>query len=423
MTLQSSPAPLATSADSSTGMAGMALDVMAGEARQPGWFTRRALHALLATLQAGRLTVHLPDGSRLDHAGRDAGPEAMLILHNWRPLRRLLIGGDTGFAEAYMEGDWTSPDLMALLELAARNIGALNDRLGGLWPLRLARRLAHLARPNSRSGSRRNIAAHYDLGNAFYAEWLDERMLYSAALYSDSGQTLEAAQAAKLARIRELLAVPAGARVLEIGCGWGALAADIGAEGAHVTGLTLSREQHAHARAVMEKAGLQERVDIRLQDYRDVSGRFERIVSIEMIEAVGEAYWPTYFARLRECLAPGGRVVLQAITIAPERFEGYRRSADFIQSYVFPGGMLLTEGAIAEQGLEAGLKLVAKENFGIGYALTLADWRRRFHAAWPRIARLGFDERFRRLWDYYLCYCEAGFRAGTIDVGFYVLEG
>jgi cyclopropane-fatty-acyl-phospholipid synthase len=378
---------------------------------------------LLAALQAGRLTIELPDGSRLHHAGRRPGPEATLVLHRWRPIRRLLAGGDVAFAEAYIDGDWSSPDLMALVELAARNVDALDQKLGGFWPIRLMRRLAHLARSNSRRGSRRNIAAHYDLGNAFYAEWLDERMVYSAALYNDAGQTLESAQAAKLERIRELLAVPAGGSVLEIGCGWGALAAEMAAGGARVAGLTLSQEQHAHARALMAAAGLEDKVDIRLQDYRDVSGRFDRIVSIEMIEAVGEAYWPTYFAKLRECLAPGGRVVLQAITIAPERFEGYRRSADFIQSYVFPGGMLLTESAIAEQAMEAGLTLTARESFGIGYALTLADWRRRFHAAWPRISRLGFDERFRRLWDYYLCYCEAGFRAGTIDVGFYVLKG
>jgi cyclopropane-fatty-acyl-phospholipid synthase len=423
MTINSHPAPLATAAESSTGMTAVTQNLPASPSRRAGWVARRALSAALAALRVGRLTIELPDGSRLHHAGRQPGPEATLVLHRWRPVRRLFAGGDVAFAEAYIEGDWSSPDLMALVELAAHNVDALDQKLGGLWPIRLMRRLAHLARSNSRRGSRRNIAAHYDLGNAFYAEWLDERMVYSAALYHDTRQTLESAQAAKLARIRDLLDVPAGGSVLEIGCGWGALAAEIAGAGARVTGLTLSQEQHAHARALMEKAGLQEKVDIRLQDYRDVSGRFDRIVSIEMIEAVGEAYWPTYFAKLRECLAPGGRIVLQAITIAPERFENYRRRTDFIQSYVFPGGMLLTENAIAEQGMEAGLRLVAKESFAIGYALTLADWRRRFHAAWPRIARLGFDERFRRMWDYYLCYCEAGFRAGTIDVGFYVLEG
>jgi cyclopropane-fatty-acyl-phospholipid synthase len=276
---------------------------------------------------------------------------------------------------------------------------------------------------NTKTGSRRNIAFHYDLGNDFYRTWLDASMTYSSALYSRPDQGLEAAQERKLARILALLEMEEGHRVLEIGCGWGDLAARLAKSGCHVTGLTLSKEQLAHARALAQAEGIAGRTDLRLQDYRDVGGRYDRVVSIEMLEAVGERYWPTYFSTVRERLAPGGRAVLQVITIDEERFKTYRRSADFIQRYIFPGGMLPTRSIVAREAAQAGLRLVAEETFGASYALTLAEWRRRFFAAWPAIERLGFPPAFRRLWEYYLCYCEAGFRAGVIDVGLYVLEG
>lgn len=392
-------------------------------ARSEPFIGRMVVGRLLATVTRGRLTVVLPGGQRLAARGPEAGPEATLVLHRWRAIRRLLTGGDIGFSDAYIDGDWTSPDLAAFIELAALNQDQMARSIAALLPLRLWNRLSHALNANSKTGSRRNISFHYDLGNEFYRLWLDPSMTYSSALYEDRGQTLEAAQQAKIARILDMLEIGAGEEVLEIGCGWGALASAMGDAGARVTGLTLSREQLAHAEQLMVERGLAGQVDLRLQDYRDVEGRFDRIVSIEMMEAVGEKYWPVYFAALRERLKEGGTAVLQVITIAEYKFDSYRRDPDFIQRHIFPGGMLPTKTAIAELAEGAGLTLERADHFGMGYAHTLAEWRRRFHAAWPEVQRLGFNEPFRRLWDYYLAYCEGGFRAGVIDVGLYKLRG
>ncbi len=383
------------------------------------WLMRR----ILRYLGSGRITVITPSGESFDHSAARSGPSAIIQLHNWRAVRRILTAGDVGFAEGYVAGDWSTPDLVALIALSAENISQLQRVMDGFAPTRLYNRLRHLIQPNSRRGSRRNIAFHYDLGNDFYRLWLDESMTYSSACAVQPGQSLEAAQQAKLARIVELLALAGNERVLEIGCGWGALAIKVARHAESVTGLTLSREQLAHAQQQVAAKGLAGRVDLRLQDYRDTSERYDRIVSIEMLEAVGEQYWPTYFDRLRSCLVPGGRAVLQAITIREDRYDAYRRGTDFIQRYIFPGGMLPSPRVMAEQTERAGLKLASVETFRHGYADTLAEWRRRFEAAWPQIEKIGFDSRFRRLWTYYLSYCEAGFRTGTIDVGLYVLEG
>lgn len=389
----------------------------------PRRLLRRLSCRLLAQLACGELTLVLPDGERLLAQGRQSGPQAQLVLHRWRPLWRLLAQGDLGLARAWCDGDWSTPDLVALLRLGAANDGQAGAALKGRAWSRWLARLAHARRANTRRGSRDNIAFHYDLGNAFYAQWLDPDMLYSSALYTQEGDTLEQAQAARLERILALVDTPPGARVLEIGCGWGALALALaGRHGAQVTGLTLSTEQLAFARERGVREGLADQLDLRLQDYRDVRGRYERIVSIEMVEAVGEAYWPTYFATLRDRLAPGGHAVLQAITIADAHFEGYRRGADFIQRHIFPGGMLPSPSALREQAARAGLVLQTELLFGDSYAATLAEWRRRFLAAWPAIAARGFDLRFKRLWEYYLCYCEAGFRSGRVDVGLYTLR-
>ncbi|TBW40707.1 class I SAM-dependent methyltransferase [Siculibacillus lacustris] len=383
----------------------------------------RLLDRLLSRPRYGRLRVVLPDGRALERIGSEPGPEATLVLHRWRTLRRLITGGDIGFAEAWIDGDWTSPDLVSVIRFAARNTEVLAKAIRGSVLLRSLDRLRHVLNGNSRRGSRRNIEAHYDLGNDFYRRWLDGSMLYSSGLWDAGVTSLEGAQARKLARIGELLGLAPGDDVLEIGCGWGALAAHLAeTEGVRVTGLTLSPSQLAHARTVVEARGHADRVDLRLQDYRDVTGRFDRIVSIEMFEAVGEAWWPVYFATLQRCLAPGGRAVLQIITIAEDRYETYRRDTDFIQKHVFPGGFLPSKTALATVIAAAGLRLTAVEHFGLSYAETLAEWRRRFHAAWAEIAPLGFDDRFRRLWDYYLAYCEAGFREAAIDVGLYTLE-
>lgn len=382
------------------------------------WLIRRTL----AGVKCGHLSIVLPSGQRIEHFGRERGPHAVIELHRLAALRRIFTGGAIGFAEGYMAGDWSSPDLPALMNLAAQNTGRLRPLLDPGGPVRLWRRLSHALRRNSRAGSRRNIAFHYDLGNDFYRLWLDQTMAYSAAIAIEPGQSLEKAQEARFRRIGELLRLEEHHDVLEIGCGWGGLATELAPECRSLTGLTLSREQLTWVRALATARGLEDRIDLRLQDYREVEGQFDRIVSIEMIEAVGEAYWPTYFAKLRECLAPGGRIVLQAITIAPDRYATYRRSPDFIQRYIFPGGMLPTPEIIAEQAARAGLRVVEVQTFAEGYAATLAEWRQRFLAAWPRIAQLGFDDRFKKMWDYYLSYCEAGFRTGAIDVGLYVLD-
>jgi len=382
------------------------------------WLVRRVMQHL----QIGRLTVVLPSGERVDHIGAQPGPHGIVEMHNGRAFRRMLTRGDVGFAEGYIAGDWSSPDLTALIALAAENVARLDRVFEGLWPVRLYRQLTHHLKRNSAKGSRRNIAFHYDLGNDFYRLWLDESMTYSSACAILQGQSLEDAQAAKIARIAKLLDIGTDQTALEIGCGWGALAAALAETGVHVTGLTLSEEQLAFAQRRVAIGRLEDRTDLRLQDYREVDERFDRIVSIEMLEAVGEAYWPVYFDRLRRCLKPGGRIVLQAITIRDDRFDSYKRSPDFIQRYIFPGGMLPTPGILGDQAAGAGLRIINSETFGTGYADTLAEWRRRFDAAWDQIAALGFEPSFKRLWDYYLSYCEAGFRTGTIDVGLYVLE-
>ncbi|MDH7639351.1 SAM-dependent methyltransferase [Sphingomonas oryzagri] len=395
----------------------VAFDASASDHAGP-WLIRRVLRHL----DCGRLTVILPSGRRIAHVGRLAGPHGIVELRNNRAFRRLATRGDVGFAEGYVAGDWTSPDLAALIAVAAENVARLDRTLEGFWPVRLWRLLGHALKRNSAKGSRRNIAFHYDLGNDFYRLWLDESMTYSSACRIAQGQSLEAAQTAKLDRIADLLALRDEDDVLEIGCGWGALANHLAPRCRSVTGLTLSAEQLAYGRAQTEAGGRADRIDLRLQDYRDERGLYDRIVSIEMLEAVGEAYWPVYFERLRACLKPGGRIVLQAITIREDRFESYKRSPDFIQRYIFPGGMLPTTAILRREAGLVGLAITHQEMFGEGYADTLAEWRRRFDAAWPAVAALGFDQSFRRLWDYYLTYCEAGFRTGTIDVGLYVLE-
>ena len=382
------------------------------------------LGRLLRRIAVGSLTVVTPDGRRLSGRGPRPGPEATLVLHRWRALRRLVVGGDVAFSDAYVAGDWSSPDLPAFIELAARNFPELEGQIAALPPVRLWNRFCHVVRRNSKAGSRRNIAFHYDLGNDFYRTWLDSGMNYSAAIAVGPGQSLEDAQQERLAHIVTMLGVRPGERVLEIGCGWGALAEALARQGANVTGITLSREQLAYAQdrvAVLDEAG--SRAELRFQDYRDVAGTYDRIVSIEMLEAVGEAYWPVYFAKLRACLKPGGSAVLQVITIAEDRFESYRRQTDFIQRHIFPGGMLPTKTHIAEEAERAGLRMVETLHFGSGYAQTLLEWRSRFLDAWPAIEQMGFDGRFKRLWEYYLCYCEGGFRAGAVDVGLYKLKG
>jgi cyclopropane-fatty-acyl-phospholipid synthase len=378
-----------------------------------------ALRRILSFIDRGQATIVLPSGVTIHHIGAGPGPRAELRLHRWRALRRIALKGDVGFAMAYVDGDWSSPDLVALLELAAVNAAKQLKAISGLAPYRLLNRLSHRLKSNTRAGSRRNIMAHYDLGNDFYRLWLDDKMIYSSAIYETPQTTLEAAQERKLQRIVERLQLSAEDKVLELGCGWGALGVRMAECGAQVTGVTLSPAQLEHAQTLARGEGTQARLDLRLQDYRDVQGRFDRIVSIEMVEAVGRDFLPRYFELIREKLKPGGLCVVQAITLAEARFADYCRRPDFIQRCVFPGGFLPTKTLLRETLEKAGLRLASMETFGDSYALTLSEWRRRFLGAWPEIEKLGFPSSFRRLWEYYLSYCEAGFTAGVIDVGLY----
>ena len=368
----------------------------------------RAVFELLEKLRGGLLEVRLPDGSSALFGDGEAG--VTLQVHDLSLYSRLLAKGDIGLAEAYLDGHWDSPDIAGLLTLLAANREVLRRALYGHWPSLLAARLRHWTHRNSRRGSRRNIMAHYDLGNDFYRLWLDETMSYSAALYGDPADSLADAQRAKYRRILQRIGGRPGQRVLEIGCGWGGFAEAATADDLAVTGLTLSPAQLAWAKTRVPDA------DLRLQDYRDIGERYDHVVSIEMFEAVGERWWPTYFRTLARALQPGGTAVVQSITIGDDLFAAYRRGTDFIQQYIFPGGMLPSRAVFREQAAGQGLAVRDEYAFGLDYARTLAEWRQRFEAAWPELTKLGFDETFRRLWRLYLCYCEAGFRAGSIDV-------
>lgn len=383
----------------------------------------RVCDRMLARSVSGRVRITLPSGASA-LIGRPDGSEetADLKIGSYRSFWRSVRGGAIGFAESYMDGEVASDDILGLFRFYLNNRKRLETASGRWFGVRPEDITYHASRSNSRQGSRANISAHYDLGNAFYEQWLDPSMTYSSGLYAEGRATLEEAQEAKYGLVLDALALGPSHRVLEIGCGWGSMAVNAARRGAHVTALTLSREQLAAAQALAAREGLSERIDVRLEDYRDAGGVYDRIVSIEMIEAVGEENWPRYFGILRDRLAPGGTAVLQAITIDEALFESYRAQVDFIQRYIFPGGMLPTKTSIAAHARQAGLEPETVKTFGTSYALTLAEWRRRFNANWRQIEKLGFDERFRRMWDYYLAYCEAGFENGMIDVGLYRLR-
>ncbi len=371
----------------------------------------------LERLSVGRLAVRLPDGSTRTFGAEGAQPEAEIHVADWRFFRRVLVDGDIGFAEAYMEGFCDSPDLPRLFILLLENERALGKvtKTNALHNFML--KLLHRRHDNSREGSRRNIHAHYDLGNEFYRLWLDQTMTYSSALYEGGeSKPLEAAQTAKYERILTQLGARQGDSILEIGCGWGGFAETAARRGMRVTGVTISQEQLSYARERLQRAGLADRVDLQFRDYRDIEGRYDHIVSIEMIEAVGERYWPDYFAALKRHVVPGGSAIVQAIVIADEFFEGYRRHPDFIQTYVFPGGMLLSPTSVREQCRQAGLKIAELYSFGLDYARTLETWLGRFDRVADQVAKMGFDERFRRMWRYYLAYCAAGFSTRRTDV-------
>lgn len=379
----------------------------------------RVLRGALSGAVNGRLSVELPSGVSETFGGNCEGSEVRVALRNYRIVSQGLRRGLLGFAECYMDGDIDCDDLGGLFDFYFLNEKAIDQIGRGILQTGMFDRMIHALRHNSRRGSRRNISAHYDLGNAFYETWLGESWFYSSGIFEAPTSTLEDAQRVKCAHIIKALKLDGSQSLLEIGCGWGAFAVAAAPHTSNVRAITISEEQLAHARKAVKVRGLDQRVDVVFEDYRDTQGQFDRLVSIEMIEAVGENNWSRYFGMLRDRLRPGGVGVLQAITIAPEYFETYRRTPDFIQRYIFPGGMLPTVGKMDERARAAGLEFETVETFGVSYARTLAAWREQFLDAWPRIALQGFDERFRRMWLYYLQYCEAGFSRGTIDVGLY----
>ena len=387
--------------------------------------TARAALALLKRLQAGTLTVHTPDGAT-HQANGAARPElhATLNVHDWSVFAATMRTGDIGFAEGFMAGEWTTPHLADLLRLLLANRAVIEKAIYGSWWGSLLHRLQHALNRNTRRGSRKNISAHYDLGNAFYTLWLDETMNYSSAWFDgDFARPLEQAQAAKLRRAIAATGVQPGQRLLEIGCGWGAVAESAARDGIAVVGLTLSTEQLAWAKSRLVHAGVAQRADLRLQDYRDVpDGPFDAIVSIEMFEAVGREYWDAYFQTLHKQLKRGGKACVQAIVIRDDLFERYVSSADFIQRYVFPGGMLPSASLFVQHAQAAGLRVVDKFAFGLDYAETLRRWRHAFLARLDDVRRQGFDDRFVRLWEFYLAYCEAAFDAGNTDVVQFTLQ-
>lgn len=388
----------------------------------------RAVFKLLRRLRHGTLQVQWPDGTHTqfgEPATAGQVPRALLRLNNWQPCAATLRSGDIGFAETYIAGDWDTPDLPALLKLLLVNREQIESVVYGSWWGALAYRLKHLLNRNSRRGSRRNIHAHYDLGNPFYREWLDETMNYSSAWFEgDTQRPLADAQRAKVRRAIRECGLRPGERLLEIGCGWGAVAESAAVEfGARVTGVTLSTEQLAHAQARMARAGAAERCDLRLQDYRDIDdGPYDAVVSIEMFEAVGREYWPTFFQTLRRQLKTGGKACIQSITIREDLFERYVKSTDFIQQYVFPGGLLPSPARFREQAEAAGLAVVDELDFGPDYAETLARWRTAFLSREGPIRQLGYDAPFIRLWTFYLAYCEAAFATGNTSVMQFTLE-
>ena len=398
-------------------------------AAMPG--SARLIVRMLEKLAVGSLTVRYPDG-----ASRRFGqgvPHAEIALVNWKVCDAALRSGDIGFGETYIAGDWTTPDLLSLMNVMVANRNAIEAAVHGTWWGSLLYRVRHVMRRNTRTGSRKNIHAHYDIGNAFYRLWLDRSMTYSSALFLDGRTAADAssrddferlsiAQAAKNDRVLEQLDLPAGARVLEIGCGWGGFAETAGRRGVDVTGLTLSHEQRAFGMARIASGGLDDLVRLQLRDYRDAQGQYDGIVSIEMFEAVGEKYWPDFFACIKQRLKVGGRATVQTITIAEHLFADYRKSSDFIQQYVFPGGMLPSGSAFVAAARAAGLRVVDRFAFGQDYARTLAAWLNRFDDREGEVRAEGFDTAFMRTWSFYLAYCSAAFRFENTDVVQFTLE-
>jgi cyclopropane-fatty-acyl-phospholipid synthase len=381
------------------------------------FFFRQVLK-IASLIQYGTLVFELPDGRRLTYQGKaETDATGVILVRRFRFARRAVFGGDIGFFESFADGDWDTPDLAACLYIFARNADYVQRAFAALPLVNWLNNLRRRSEKNTRTGSKRNIVAHYDLGNGFYEKWLDRTMTYSSARFASATDSLEKAQINKYESLARMIDLKPGDRVLEIGSGWGGFAEYAAREyGAYVTGLTLSPSQLEYAQKRIADAGLSDKVEFRLQDYRDVEETFDKVASIEMFEAVGKEYWATYFDKVKSVLKPGGVAGLQIITIADRFFDNYLKSTDFIQRYVFPGGILPSNAILAELTAKAGLTLREVQDFGQDYARTLREWSARFLFAWDDIRPLGFDERFAKLWRFYLAYCEAGFKAGTTSV-------
>ena len=373
--------------------------------------------ATIQRMQRGRLDFRLPDGRVFRAEGKKPGPAALVDVVNPEIFARMIREGDLGFCEAYLDGWWTTPDLLAFLDLMQEGNEAVYDGFPGMGLVRMLERFRFWLQSNSKDQAKKNISYHYDLGNDFYGLWLDESMTYSSALYHTGQESLEKAQEQKYASMVDLMGAKPGDHVLEIGCGWGGFAEyAAGQRGLQVTCLTISEEQYKYALDRIDRAGLSDKVTIKLQDYRDETGVYDGIASIEMFEAVGEKYWPTYFDTVLNRLRPGARATLQIITIADHRWETYRSTVDFIQKYIFPGGMLPSPSVLRREVERAGLKVLGSIEFGKSYSQTLRRWHESFNARWHEVQALGFDDRFRRMWNFYLCSCAGSFEGGNCDV-------
>lgn len=386
-----------------------------GQKNLPRYFA--TAFAMAKRLNRGQMDFVLPDGRRFRAEGKLPGQVAEITIHDPDVFARLIREGDLGFSEAYVEGQWSTPDLMAFMDLVHEDNGEVYDAFPGMGLVRAFERMRFWLQSNSKRQAKKNIAHHYDLGNDFYSLWLDDSMTYSSAIYHTGQESLEAAQRQKYASMVDQLGAKPGDHLLEIGCGWGGFAEYAAKErGMRVTGLTISKAQHDYAVARMQRLGLSDMVEIKLQDYRDETGMYDGIASIEMFEAVGERYWPTYFNSVRDRLKPGKNATLQIITVQDSRFEVYRKSVDFIQKYIFPGGMLPSPSALRKEVESAGMRVLGSVEFGKSYSQTLRRWHETFNARWHEVAKMGFDDRFRRMWNFYLTSCAGTFEGGNCDV-------
>lgn len=392
-----------------------ALTTTQGQTGLPRYFA--TAFEVARRLQKGRLDFVLPDGRRFRAEGNKPGPVAELQIHNPDTFARLIREGDLGFCDAYLEGWWSTPDLQAFMDLIHEDNETVYDGYPGMALIRNYEKLRFWLQSNSKTQARKNIQYHYDLGNDFYRLWLDDTMTYSSALFRTGQESLERAQIQKYASMVDQMGAQPGDHVLEIGCGWGGFAEYAAKErGLRVTGLTISQAQHDYAVDRIAAAGLSDRVEIKLQDYRDERGTYDGIASIEMFEAVGEKYWPVYFETLRERLKPGRHATLQIITVQDARWKVYKRGVDFIQKYIFPGGMLPAPSILRGEIERAGLRIQHSIEFGQSYSQTLRRWHETFNDRWDDMAGMGFDERFRRMWNFYLTSCAAAFKGGNCDV-------